>query len=124
MYPQVTRPTDGVNQVNPDRIIDRFVRSYLEMDLMKMSPKDGWVAEPEHTWVLAGGPMEPVVISSLSGNDISFARALPAKEYNATWFDPRTGTAQAPIMVSGAAHTVLSKPDAKEWLLLLQPKKG
>jgi hypothetical protein len=121
MYPQVTRPTDGANAVNPDRVIDRFVQTYLQTSLMKMSPKDGWVAASEHTWVLAGGEAEPVLIYSLSGNDITFASALPANDYKAIWFDPRTGAAQDAKPVPGAAHTSLVKPDAKEWLLLLQP---
>jgi hypothetical protein len=71
--------------------------------------------------VLAGGAAEPVLIYSLSGNDITFASALPAKEYKAIWFDPRTGAAQDAKPVAGAAQTTLVKPDAKEWLLLLEP---
>ena len=50
---------------------------------MKMSPKDRWVAATEHTWVLAGGEADPVLICSLSGADIVLASALPAKIYNA-----------------------------------------
>jgi hypothetical protein len=89
---------------------------------MKMSPKDGWVATPEHTWVLAGGAGEPVVIYSLSGADITLAKELPAKEYKAMWLDPRTGDAQDAKIVAGAAQSVLAKPDAREWLLLLTPR--
>ena len=48
---------------------------------MKMSPKDGWVSAPERTWVLAGGPAEPVLIYSLSGADITLAGALPAMSW-------------------------------------------
>ncbi len=123
MYPQRTRPTEGPNQVSPDRIIDQFVHTYLATELMKMSPKDGWVVAPEHTWVLAGGLSDPVLIYSLSGNDITFVNALPAKAYKVTWFDPRTGSAQEAKTVAGAAQTVLTKPDAREWLLLLRPDK-
>jgi len=88
-----------------------------------MSPKDGWVVAPEHTWVLAGGLSDPVLIYSLSGNDITFANALPAKAYKVMWFDPRTGSAQEAKTVAGAAQSVLTKPDAREWLLLLRPDK-
>jgi hypothetical protein len=35
------------------------------------------------------------------------------------WFDPRTGDVQDAKTTSGAAQTVLTKPDAREWLLLL-----
>jgi Family of unknown function (DUF6298)/Putative collagen-binding domain of a collagenase len=121
MYPQRTRATEGLNQVSPDRIIDQFVHTYLATELMKMSPKDGWVAGPEHTWVLAGETEEPVLIYSLSGNDITLMNALPAKTYKAMWFDPRTGATQDAKTAAGAAQTVLTKPDSRAWLLLLRP---
>jgi hypothetical protein len=122
MYPQ--RPT--TSQVpgpvsHADLIVGRFVRTYLASALMNMSPKDGWVTAAEHTWVLAGGADDPVLVYSLSGDDIAFARDLPAKEYNALWFDPRSGETQDARTVSGAAQTVVTKPDAREWLLLLAP---
>jgi hypothetical protein len=121
MYPQRPRPTQGPNQVSPDRIIDQFVHTYLATELMKMSPKDGWVVAPEHTWVLAGGLADSVLIYSLSGNDITFMNRLPAKTYIAMWFDPRTGSTQDAKTVAGTAQTVLMKPDSREWLLLLRP---
>jgi hypothetical protein len=121
MYPQRTRPTEGPNQVTPDRIIDEFVHTYLATELMKMSPKDGWVAAPEHSWVLAGGSADPVLIYSLSGSDITLKNALPAKAYKAMWFDPRTGSTQDTKIAADAAQAVLTKPDAREWLLLLRP---
>jgi hypothetical protein len=48
-------------------------------ELMKLSPKDGWVTAPEHTWVLAGGSTDPVLIYSLSGNDITFHERTTSK---------------------------------------------
>jgi hypothetical protein len=121
MYPQQTRPEDGPNQVSPDKIIDQFVHTYLATALMKMSPKDGWVVAPEHTWVLAGGSADPVLVYSLSGSDITFKNALPAKGYKTVWFDPRTGSMQNAKTVGSAEQTVLAKPDTREWLLLLRP---
>jgi hypothetical protein len=121
MYPQRTRPTEEPNQVTPERIIDEFVHTYLAAELMKMSPKDGWVVAPEHTWVLAGGSADPALIYSLSGSDITFKNALPVKAYKAMWFDPRTGSTQDAKTVAGAAQAVLTKPDPREWLLLLRP---
>jgi hypothetical protein len=123
MYPlrPATAPP-APNRPSPDKIIEQFVHTYLAKDLMKMSPKDGWVAAPEHTWVLAGGAEDPVLIYSLSGTDITLASALPVKEYKAMWFDPRTGTAQDAKTLSATAQSVLAKPDAREWLLLLSPQ--
>ena len=88
-----------------------------------MSPKDGWVAAPEHTWVLAGDTNDPVLIYSLSGVEIKLANQLPEKEYKAMWFDPRTGSTQDAPSASGAAQNVLTKPDTREWLLLLTPRE-
>jgi len=123
MYPQQV-PSRQVPAPlsNADSIIDRFVHTYLATELMKMSPKDGWVATPEHTWVLAGGLTDPVLIYSLSGTDITLASQLPGKEYKAMWFDPRTGSAQDVPSISETATAVLTKPDAREWLLLLTPQ--
>jgi hypothetical protein len=107
---------------NPDRIIEQFVRTYLATDLMKMSPKDGWVTAPERTWVLAGTAAEPILIYSLSGVDITLA-ALPAQHYKAMWFDPHTGSAQDAQFAFTTAQATLTKPDEKAWLLLLTPQQ-
>jgi hypothetical protein len=108
--------------------VEQFVRTYLAADLMKMSPQDGWVVAPERTWVLAGAADRPVLIYSLSGSDITLAAALPAESYRAMWFDPRTGTPQEAIQaansISGAPQTSLTKPDTREWLLLLTPQRN
>ncbi len=125
MYPtRAATPgtTAGRGANNPDRILEQFVHAYLVHDLMKMSPKDGWVASPEHTWVLAGGTTEPVLIYSLSGTDITLAAPLPAQSYKAMWFDPRTGAGQDTALASTAALTTFTKPDTNDWLLLLTPQ--
>jgi hypothetical protein len=120
MYPQRATTTQVPGPLpKADLVVDRFVRTYLATELMKMSPKDGWVGAPEHTWVLAGDAGDSVLIDSLSGGDIVLAGPLPAREYKAMWFDPRTGDVQDAKTTSGAAQTVLTKPDAREWLLLL-----
>ncbi|HEX9199898.1 MAG TPA: DUF6298 domain-containing protein [Acidobacteriaceae bacterium] len=125
MYPQRRAPALApANRLTPDRIIEQFVHTYLAKGLMKMSPKDGWVSAPERTWVLAGGVENPVLIYSLSGADITLASSLPATMYKATWFDPRTGTAQDAKIVVATTQTVMSKPDTREWLLLLLPQSS
>jgi hypothetical protein len=88
---------------------------------MKMSPKDGWVAAPDRTWVLAGGTSDPVLIYSLSGPDIILAAALPGHGYKALWFDPHSGATRDEQLNAAAVPTVISKPDEKDWLLLLMP---
>ena len=120
LRPAATPP--GPNRPNPDRIMEQFVHTYLATELMKMSPKDGWVAAPEHTWVLAGDAASPVVIYSLSGDDIALAAKLPARAYKAMWLDPHTGSTKDVNTISGAAQTSIPKPDANDWLLLLTPQ--
>ena len=124
MYPQqIPNRQVPASASNSNVIINRFVHTYLATELMKMTPKDGWVDTPVNSWVLAGGAQEPVLIYSLSGTDVTIARDLPAKEYKAMWFDPRSGDTTDAKTASGAAQTVLAKPDAREWLLLLTPQE-
>jgi hypothetical protein len=123
MYPlRATGPQVPGPQSNEDKIIDQFVQTYLAADLTHMSPKDGWVVAPERTWVLAGGAENPVLIYSLSGSDITLAGALPAKTYEAIWYDPRNGTAQAESHASRVSTISWTKPDSQAWLLLLLPQ--
>ncbi len=110
--------------LEPDRIFGDFVRTYLAADLMKMSPRDGWTEALQTTWTLAGGAAEPVLIYSLSGDEIGLARALPAQSYMGLWLDPRTGKAEPAEMESASGKEVFHKPDAKAWLLLLRPEKA
>jgi hypothetical protein len=102
---------------NDDKIVADFVAAHLASSLMKMEPKDGWVAAPETTWVLACSAAEPVVIYSLSGSEIALTKPLPAAHYKATWIDPRTG-AETAATSTGKTWT---KPDPRAWLLLLEP---
>ena len=99
------------------------MQTYLAHDLMKMSPKDGWVTAPDHTWVLAGGARDPVLIYSLSGSDIQFVTAFPGQNYKAIWEDPRTGSTHDAQLSSISAGAMITKPDEKDWLLLLTPQE-
>jgi len=123
MYPLRAAPAAPPPGLNADHVFADFVHTYLAASLMKMSPQDGWVDSPERTWVLAGGAAEPVLIYSLSGNDINLKRALPTSQYSAIWFDPRNGNTLEPIATSVTVQTSFQKPDAREWLLLLSPKR-
>jgi hypothetical protein len=118
MYPQRPASAQAPAPVPiEDKVAAQFVAAHLAASLMKMEPKDGWVAAPEHTWVLAGGAAEPVLLYSLSGSSIAVTRALPAPQYKATWIDPRTGNETA----ASGSEGKWTKPDGKEWLLLLEP---
>ena len=101
--------------------LDGFVREQLATSLMKMQPRDGAAADPEQTWCLADDGRESVLFYSLAGASITLLRALSRNRYTGLWFDPRTGATQpleAPV--SAQAGTVIRKPTAEAWLLLLR----
>lgn len=137
MYParpvsaQVPQPAS-----NEDKIAAQFVAAHLGSALMKMEPKDGWVLAPDANWVLAGSAAEPVVIYSLSGDAITLTKPLATLHgqaphaaghaagsavgrttWRTTWFDPRTAT----VYAATADALTFHKPDAREWVLLIEP---
>jgi hypothetical protein len=116
------RAAPTVRKAGPsqDAVIDKFVRDYLATDLVKMDPRDGIVSDPSHNWTLAGDTTDAILIYSLSGPSLTLAKPLAHNTYRATWFDPNTGLAKDPIEISGRTGTTISKPDNKDWLLLLR----
>ncbi len=106
---------------NVEKLFAQFVQGHLASSLSRMSPKDGWVQAAEHTWVLAGGTTDPVLIYSLSGPSITLTSAFPAASLKSVWFDPRTGSVEDAPAIAASAQTVIQKPDARDWLLLLTP---
>ncbi len=110
----------GPRGPSPDAIMDRFVNTYLSVDLMKMGPLDGLVEDPEHNWVLGGPTTDAILIDARSGPTITLLKSLPHASYQGTWFDPATGKTQNGGTISGAAGSKQTKPDDKEWLLLLR----
>ena len=66
-----------------------------------------------------GGAADPVLIYSLSGSSIALTNAFQAANFKSVWFDPRTGVVQDGPAISAAGQTVIAKPDARDWLLLL-----
>jgi hypothetical protein len=122
MQRTTTSPRGQGDQQREDHTIESFVRTYLSADLMNMSPKDGWTTAPDRTWTLAGEAKDPVLIYSLSGENITLTQTLPGKQYEGLWFDPRTGSAQQIQNLSTTQNTVFTKPDTQPWLLLFKPK--
>ena len=57
----------GPRGPSPDALIDRFVNTYLSVDLMKMGPLDGLVEDPAHNWVLGGSTTDAILIDARSG---------------------------------------------------------
>jgi hypothetical protein len=101
--------------------LDGFIREHLATLLMNMEPRDGTVNDPERTWCLSGSHDEAVLLYSLAGPSITLSKDFARHTYQALWFDPRTGNIQAAAEpISARAGTVIQKPTAQDWLLLLQ----
>jgi hypothetical protein len=105
---------DGPSQ---DAIIDKFVANYLANDLTQMNPVDGLINDPTKNWVLASDTT--ILIDTRSGPTLTLAKSLPHSTYRATWIDPNTGVAKDPTNISGQSGTNITKPDDKDWLLLV-----
>lgn len=100
--------------------IDDFVHRHLTPYLADLTPRDGWVAEPEQNFCLAA-EKGPLLIHSLAGATIRFAPGRPAKTYReATWFNPQTGEVRTGESGETPDGTALAKPDEAEWLVLLR----
>ena len=103
--------------------LDAFVRENLAAQLMNMQPRDGVAADADRTWCLSDDAAATVLLYSLSGVSVKLEKALGQGGYAGLWFDPRTGKTQAAGSVSGVAGTVLAKPTAEPWLLLLRGRR-
>jgi hypothetical protein len=111
----------GQGLVTDRNPLDAFVRLHLAPALMNMTPRDGWVANPDVTFCLADDRASSVLLYSLSGPSITLLRALGEGGYTGLWFDPRTGgTRPLEGRFSGAAGDALQKPTEEPWLLLLR----
>jgi hypothetical protein len=104
-----------------DAIVDRFIGEHVAADLMKMGPVDALVDDGAHNWVLADEGRHVVLIDARAGSSFRISKSL-AHSYAALWFDPATGATRGGGEVAGAAGTVLTKPDANEWVLLLRAR--
>jgi hypothetical protein len=116
--PRDCAPPSAARSQASDAAVQRFVCKYLSGDLMRMEPQDGWTSDPETTWTLAKDSNGPVLIDSLGGSAIRVQRKLNIK--SALWYNPRSGEEREAKAEPGETETIYGKPDAGEWLLLLQ----
>ncbi|HWB82592.1 MAG TPA: DUF6298 domain-containing protein [Bryobacteraceae bacterium] len=115
-------PSGGHGQgLSVDRTtLDGFVHEHLATILMNMQPRDGVVAAPDQNWCLVDDHDQSVLLYSLEGSSITLQRDLAQDKYTGLWFDPRTGKTQSvTASVSGRAGSVIEKPTAEPWLMLL-----
>jgi hypothetical protein len=117
-------PSAGQGQGRtPDRTtLDAFVRENLAGELMNLNPRDGVVADPEQTWVMADQRGETVLVYSLAGTSIKLTQGLGRARYSGVWFDPRTGATRTQGGVTAETGSVIEKPSAEAWLLLLRSR--
>ena len=101
-----------------DVVMERFVCQRLRQKLMRMEPRDRWTADAENTWTLATEDAGTVLVQSLAGARIELKHAVTV--HSALWFNPRSGEERAARAEAGVASTFFTKPDATEWLLLIE----
>ncbi|WP_218918725.1 DUF6298 domain-containing protein [Rufibacter tibetensis] len=104
--------------------LDAFVQEHLAEKLMHMQPQDGLLAQSTQNWALTDEERNTLLLSSLSGQEITFSQKLPKKTYTGLWFDPSTGKSQSAELPSKFKKgTTLQKPTSAHWLLLLKTGK-
>ena len=118
--PRDRTATAGGRGPSQDAMVDKFVSEYLAGDLMKMGPLDGLIEDGAHNWVLGGVATDVILVDARLGATFRLAKALPHATYRGMWFDPATGVSKDAGPISGAMGTVVTKPDDKDWLLLLK----
>ncbi len=118
-------PASGQSQgIEPDQTpLDAFVREYLAGILMKLLPRDGWLADPADNWCLADDAETALLLYSLAGPHITWTRKLNLSRYNGIWLSPRSGqTLVMELRPSSNFGDGIAKPDREDWLLLLQTR--
>lgn len=101
-----------------DAVVQRFVCEHLSDKLMRMEPRDGWTADPETTWTLVSHNEGVLLIDSLAGARVELKRKV--KSRSALWFNPRSGEECPATAVASEVGANYTKPDANEWLLLIE----
>src|SRR5262249_27492503 len=86
-------PSGGQSQaVFADRTaLDGFVHKYLARTLMRIQPRDNVTEHPDENWCATTPTDDSVLIYTLAGPSIRVMKTLSDAQYQATWFDPRTG---------------------------------
>jgi len=112
-------PTAGHSQHTVDRDpIDPLVQKSLTSILMNLKPRDGLLENPATTWCMADDSDRNVVIYSVQGQAITFARGLSGS-HGGEWLNPRTGAVQRLAeAIRPRKATVIAKPTSGEWMLI------
>ncbi len=116
-------PASGQSQgIEPDQTpFDCFVRDHLSKVLMKLSPCDHWLKDPDQNWCLADEDGRVLLFHSPAGAEMILARRLPAAHYAGIWYHPCEGRSQpAQRRQSWSAGDLIAKPTPEDGLLLLQ----
>jgi len=116
--PRDCAPPSAARAEASDAVVQRLVCQHLATTLMRMEPRDGWTASPETTWTLATADASTVLIDSLSGVAVEIHHAVPV--HVALWFNPRSGEERPAKLEPGSSNQIFTKPDATEWLLLIE----
>jgi hypothetical protein len=119
-------PAAGQSQgaVADPAAVSAFVRKYLAGVLARMTPRDGWLSDPDRNWLLADDPVENLLFYSVEGSAFALDRDLGGPISAALWFDPKTGATKL-ARLGQRLHkgAIITKPDAQAWLLYVTLKR-
>jgi len=119
-------PTAGHDQgrAADTTLLDGFLRDRLGGKLHTLDVAEGLFDAAGPTWCLADANRHLLLVASLAGASIGVrAGELRRRRWQATWFSPSTGKTLAAKTDWGDDGTI-AKPDARDWLLLLQARPG
>lgn len=98
-----------------------FIRSRLSGNLHKMVPLDLIRNPSGHNWCL-GQPGVMYLVYALQGGPITLDLSAARGAFQATWFDPRTGSLREDsprAAVAGGRDVTFVAPEGEDWVLWL-----
>jgi len=123
-YPKAANPPEYI--APEDTVVVQttydFINQNLSHTLQKMVPLDVVQNDPDHNWCL-GEAGKSYLIYALAGGPVTVDLSGATGTFEATWFDPRTGSLRldaAQPTVPGGKVATLTAPGADDWALWLK----
>lgn len=122
-YPNSADPVEYIQPADVDIILPtyRFIRERLARQLQAMRPCDRIRSASSPTWCLAAKD-GALLVYALRGGTFTLDLAGREGKYNASWFDPRTGSLQpCPLPAASKEGLVaFDAPSEEDWALWLR----
>ena len=126
-YPEGQEPK-AYGPVPPAHIIQPtydFINQKLAAGLPRMTPQPSLVKDAAGNFCLCE-PGRAYLVYALKGGPVELDLSTVTGEFEARWFDPRTGALReaAPGAIRAAAVVKLSAPSSEDWILWLAARSG